>query len=72
LLHITQAAAPRLRAAGFAPERHEERLTYAFVRGNDVVDLPAPDLLGKREKLTTVPPLPPARAGRPGSLPATK
>ena len=54
------------------PERHEERLTYAFVRGNDVVDLPAPDLLGKREKLTTVPPLPPARAGRPGSLAATK
>jgi len=69
---MTQAAAPRLRTAGFAPERHEERLTYAFVRGNDVVDLPAPDLLGKREKRTTVPPLPPARAGRPGSLAATK
>jgi len=69
---MTQAAAPRLRAAGFVPDCHEERLTYAFLRGNDVVALPAPDLLGKREKLTTVPPLLPRPRSRPGSLPATK
>lgn len=51
-----QSAAQRLRAAGFVPERHEEGLTYRFVRGNDVVDVLAPDHLGGRANLTTVPP----------------
>lgn len=56
LCTATQAAAQRLQAAGFLPERHEERLTYRFVRGSDVVDLLAPDHLGERARLTTEPP----------------
>ena len=52
----TQAAAERLLAAGFVPDRQEENLTYRFVREDDVVDVLAPDNLGERANLTTVPP----------------
>ena len=51
-----QSAAQRLLAAGFVPQRHAEGLTYRFVRCNDVVDVLAPDHLGNRADLTTMPP----------------
>ena len=51
-----QSATQRLLAAGFVPERHEEGLTYRFVRGSDLVDVLAPDHLGDRANLATVPP----------------
>ena len=50
-----EEASRRLMAANFVPER-EEDLVYRFVRGNDIVDVLAPDNLGERAKLTTVPP----------------
>jgi hypothetical protein len=52
----TAEAATRLLAADFHPEPYDERLTYRFVRGNDVVDVLAPDNLGERADITTVPP----------------
>jgi hypothetical protein len=48
-----RTAADRLRTGGFEPlPEHAHR----FVRGQDVVDLLAPDHLGDRADLTTVPP----------------
>jgi hypothetical protein len=52
----TEEAAARLQAANFAPERYGENLTYRFVRGTDIVDVLAPDHLGERARLRTVPP----------------
>jgi hypothetical protein len=52
----TEEASRRLMAARFEPERQDGNLTYRFVRGNDVVDVLAPDNMGDRANLTTVPP----------------
>ncbi len=49
-------AATRLEEADFTPERHDENLTYRFIRGSDIVDVLAPDYLGGRADITTVPP----------------
>lgn len=51
---VTRLAAERLRQAGFEPSAE---LPYRFVRGSDTVDLLAPDHLGPRTDLTTIPPL---------------
>lgn len=48
--------ASRLVAAGFEPVPEDERLVYRFRRGSDIVDLLAPDRLGTRADITTVPP----------------
>ena len=50
----TRAAAARLVAAGFAPHGGEH--PYRFLRGAEQVDLLAPDHLGRRVDLTTIPP----------------
>jgi hypothetical protein len=49
-------AVTRLQKADFTPERHDENLTYRFIRGSDIVDVLAPDHLGRRADITTVPP----------------
>jgi hypothetical protein len=51
----TEEASRRLMAAGFEPER-EDSLVFRFVRGHDIVDILAPDNLGGRANMTTVPP----------------
>ncbi len=56
LSDATLEAARRLQDAGFVPERHEEHLTYRFVRDTDVVDVLVPDHVGQRADLRTVPP----------------
>jgi hypothetical protein len=55
VLTATEDASRRLMAARFEPERDDE-LVYRFVRGNDIVDVLAPDNIGDRAKRTTVPP----------------
>lgn len=52
----TRKAAARLQEAGFTPERFDQNLTYRFTRGSDIVDVLAPDHLGERADITTVPP----------------
>jgi len=52
----TTEAASRLLAADFRPERYDGRLTYRFVRGSGIVDILAPDNLGDRADIRTVPP----------------
>jgi hypothetical protein len=52
----TTEAASRLLAAGFRPEPYDENLTYRFVRGKDIVDVLAPDNIGERADITSVPP----------------
>jgi len=52
----TELAAARLLEAGFDPRPQDEDLTYRFVRGDDVVDVLAPDHLGKQTSIRTVPP----------------
>ncbi len=52
----TEEAATRLMAAGFEPERHDQNLTYRFIRRSDIVDVLAPDNLGERANIRTVPP----------------
>ncbi len=49
----TRAATARLLAAGFGPVGGDH--PYRFRRGNEQVDLLAPDHLGRRADLTTVP-----------------
>lgn len=49
----TRIAARRLLAAGFTESAEHP---HRFVRGQDVVDLLAPDHLGRRADLTTIPP----------------
>ena len=51
---VTRLAAERLGRAGFAPTAEHP---HRFVRGGDRVDLLAPDHLGPRADLTTIPPL---------------
>ncbi|HSV92924.1 MAG TPA: hypothetical protein VLH81_07600, partial [Desulfobacterales bacterium] len=52
----TEEAAARLQAAHFEPQRYADNLTYRFIRGDDIVDVLAPDHLGERTKKTTVAP----------------
>lgn len=54
--HATRAAAERLCAAGFEPQPTSDGFVYRFVRGDDRVDLLAPDHVGSRADLTTAPP----------------
>lgn len=53
---VTREAAARLLAAGFTPMPQDDGLAYRFVRDEDIVDVLAPDNLGQRRNLTTVPP----------------
>lgn len=52
---VTLEASRRLLDAGFEPER-EDGHGYRFVRGDAVVDVLAPDHVGGRAELRTVPP----------------
>ena len=52
----TAQAAHRLLAAGFEPEYVGEDALYRFIRGSAVVDVLAPDHLGKRTSIVTLPP----------------
>ena len=49
-----RTAAVRLLAAGFEPEGHD--YPYRFHRGAEQVDILAPDHLGRKASLTTIPP----------------
>jgi hypothetical protein len=49
---VTRLAAERLGKAGFEPSAEHP---HRFVRGGDLVDLLAPDHLGPRTDLTTIP-----------------
>jgi predicted nucleotidyltransferase len=51
---VTRLAAERLGTAGFEPTAEHP---HRFVRGGELVDLLAPDHLGPRTDLTTIPPL---------------
>jgi hypothetical protein len=56
---VTQAtrhAADRLKNAGFVPQQSIDGLAQRFVRGDDIVDVLAPEHLGPRADLVTVPP----------------
>jgi predicted nucleotidyltransferase len=50
----SRTAASRLTGAGFAPSAEHQ---HRFIRGGDEVDLLAPDHLGSRTDLTTIPPM---------------
>lgn len=52
----TRDGAARLIRAGFEPDPVDEQYTYRFRRGHDVIDLLAPDHLGTRADIVTVPP----------------
>ena len=52
----TRKAAARLQEADFTLGRYDENLTYRFTRGSDIVDVLAPDHLGGRADIATVPP----------------
>lgn len=52
----TLEASTRLSSAGFVPQPAPDGLAYRFVRGDDIVDVLAPDNLGSRADLRTVPP----------------
>lgn len=52
----TLEAARILQAAQFVAEHHADGLAYRFVRGTDIVDVLAPDHLGERAEMRTVPP----------------
>lgn len=52
----TRQAAVRLEAAGFAAEQTADGLAYRFVRGDDIVDILAPDHLGTRTDIVTASP----------------
>lgn len=49
-------AAARLSSVGFVPQPTPDGLAYRFIRANDIVDVLAPDNLGPRADLQTVPP----------------
>jgi hypothetical protein len=56
---VTRAArqaANRLTQAGFVAEQTTDGLAYRFVRGDDIVDVLAPDHLGPRSDIVTAPP----------------
>lgn len=52
----TTVAADRLIGVGFEPRRTDDATIYRFERGADIVDVLAPDNLGTRASLITVPP----------------
>lgn len=52
----TREAALRLERAGFVAEQTADGLAYRFVRGPDIVDVLAPDHLGRRTDVVTAPP----------------
>ena len=52
----TREAALRLERAGFVAEQTVDGLAYRFVRGPDIVDVLAPDHLGRRTDIVTAPP----------------
>jgi len=54
--NATLLAAHGLMEAGFVPERQGDDLTYRFIRGGDVVDVLAPDHVGERADIRTLPP----------------
>ncbi len=54
--NATEEASRRLLRAGFEPNPTIGGLAYRFSRGNDIVDVLAPDHLGRRANLHTVPP----------------
>lgn len=56
LTQATRQAAVRLEEAGFAAEQTADGLAYRFVRGEDIVDILAPDHLGRRTDIVTAPP----------------
>ncbi len=56
LTGATQEAARRLEEVGFTAKLTNDGLSYRFVRGDDVVDVLAPENLGPRADLTTSPP----------------
>lgn len=56
LAGATWQTATRLQSSGFGPVPGGEGVVYRFVRGGDVVDVLAPDHLGARTDITTVPP----------------
>lgn len=56
LLQATRQAAVRLEGAGFAAEQTADGLAYRFVRGQDIVDVLAPDHLGPHTDVVTAPP----------------
>ncbi len=56
LTGATEQAAVRLVSAGFQPVHTEDGVVYRFIRGADVVDVLAPDHMGSRVDITTVPP----------------
>lgn len=55
VVRATERAAQILLEAGFRPEIHDDGV-YRFVRNGDIVDVLAPDHLGMRADITTVPP----------------
>lgn len=56
LTRATREAALRLERAGFVAEQTADGLAYRFVRGPDIVDVLAPDHLGRRTDIVTAPP----------------
>jgi hypothetical protein len=63
----TREAAQRLLDRGFQPERPGRETVYRFTRGGDIVDVLAPEGLGSRADIVTVPPPGYAAQGRPRS-----
>jgi hypothetical protein len=56
ITHATRQAADRLERAGFVAEQTADGLAYRFARGDDIVDVLAPDHVGPRTDLVTAPP----------------
>lgn len=56
LTQATRQAALRLEEAGFDAEQTADGLAYRFIRGDDIVDVLAPDHLGSRTDTVTAPP----------------
>ncbi|MEA2026285.1 MAG: hypothetical protein U9O18_06310, partial [Chloroflexota bacterium] len=52
----TREAARRLLDHGFQPERPDRETVYRFTRAGDIVDILAPEGLGPRADIVTVPP----------------
>jgi hypothetical protein len=52
----TREAAQRLLDRGFRPERPDGETVYRFTRSGDIVDVLAPEGLGSRADIVTVPP----------------
>jgi hypothetical protein len=52
----TEETSRRLMGVGFEPSRSGPGIVYRFRRADDVVDVLAPDHIGRRARLVTVPP----------------